>query len=1170
MQYPLISEYIESVLDADNFATLTNLRPVLDNNGNPVMSSGNFAVVFKMTDGEKNYAVKCFTREQEGRDENYRLICEELNKIDSPYILKIKYLEKEIFVDTNQSDETEFPVLAMDWVEGKTLSAFLSDIAKEYDINHETWNEYKTKFNLFELRCMPTNFLWMTKWLLTQPFAHGDLKPDNIVVQENGTCVLIDYDGMFVPSMQGMSIACGGTQNFRHPYNQNQNLCKAVDNYAIAIIALSLQAFAIRPDLISKSSEFCIVSETDVLTNNYSERLLENKELSSDKSFQSVLSVFFHVLSCNTLSSEWFNATIGGILEPPDYDIYDTDRNDYWWDDNCWHDKYGMCYSWDGKKFLGHDSLKEKEYEERTGNYHIREGVLTICDKSIPYHCRSIIAPASIHAIGDFAFENCEGLKCINISSSVKYISDKNPWKGCFNIENMPIQSPNFTLKDGILYSSDFKVAHAMIYWHSNIRIDIRTREISSFAFWSGEKYCEGDYYGCYEYEIKPEHPIKQIALENVEKIGEYTFHNCSSAIFSQNGSIGQIGEGAFMGCKQLKSIDIKDVLEIPARVFSECDALQAVFVDQVYHIDSAFNSCHSLKIFKVPQKTSYISEGAFDGCISLETIDVDEHNCVYASIDGVLFNKEKTTLIKYPRGKTSKCYEIPLTVNRILSYAFYDNEFIEHIISKNDITPFFEGGVFSGCSIDSKAFEYCHSLKTFKVPQRTSYISEDAFRECISLEAFDVDEHNCVYASMDGVLFNKEKTTLIKYPRGKTSKCYEIPLTVNRILSHAFCDNEFIEHIISKNDITPFFEGNVFSGCSSIETCEIKLSQNVNKESLYNLGRSLPMSEALPYLKKAVEMGCVDALKFLSWRYDGDWEDNEQFIYWAKYAANYFWSETGKYYRYWLEYEKKHPNEAKNKNSWIKKARASLTRIEKRTVLSQIKETHSKTPLRFSVNGESFEMIPVEGGEFVWWYSFEVRECRTEWYDVHEIIKNFAIGKVVVTQALWETVMNHNPSTFKGENLPVENVSFDECKDFIERLNLLTGQKFRLLSKNEWYYAAMGGNKRIGNRYSGSDDINEVAWYAKNSGGKTHPVGTKMANELGVYDMCGNVYEWTETCQEGYCPSVGKLGGDWNENSGACRIPYYDEERTSINTEGIGYVKTYTSIGLRLALSLE
>ncbi len=315
MQYPLISEYIESVKDADNFATLTGLRPVLDNNGNPVMSSGNFAVVFKMTDGEKNYAVKCFTREQEGRDENYRLIFEELNKVDSPYILKIKYLEKEIFVDTNQTDKTEFPVLVMDWVEGKTLSTFLSDIAKEYDNNHELWSDKETQYNLFELRCMPTNFLWMTKWLLTQPFAHGDLKPDNIVVRENGTCVLIDYDGMFVPSMQGMPIVCGGTQNFRHPYNQNQNLCKAVDNYAIAIIALSLQTFAIRPDLISKSSEFCIVSETDVLSNKYLQRLTEQEELTSDKSFQDLLSVFMHVLSRNTLTSEWFEETIGEILQ---------------------------------------------------------------------------------------------------------------------------------------------------------------------------------------------------------------------------------------------------------------------------------------------------------------------------------------------------------------------------------------------------------------------------------------------------------------------------------------------------------------------------------------------------------------------------------------------------------------------------------------------------------------------------------------------------------------------------------------------------------------------------------------------------------------------------------------------------------------------------------------
>ena len=130
MLYPTLSEYKEAILLAeDNFNVLTYLRPVLDDDGQPVMTSGNFAVVFKMKDVEtgKFHAVKCFTREQEGRTEAYRLIAEELKDVDSPYLTSIRYLDKELFVDTNQSTETEFPVLLMDWVEGKTLDKYLRE-----------------------------------------------------------------------------------------------------------------------------------------------------------------------------------------------------------------------------------------------------------------------------------------------------------------------------------------------------------------------------------------------------------------------------------------------------------------------------------------------------------------------------------------------------------------------------------------------------------------------------------------------------------------------------------------------------------------------------------------------------------------------------------------------------------------------------------------------------------------------------------------------------------------------------------------------------------------------------------------------------------------------------------------------------------------------------------
>ena len=167
MNYPLISEYIEAIKAAkDNFEKLTNLRAVLGDDGQPVLTSGNFAVVFKMKDEEtgKFYALKCFTKEQEGRAEAYHQIAEKLKDVDSPYLVSLRYLEKELFVDTEQTDETEFPVLLMDWVEGKTLDKYLRENLDDK----------------YALEMLAYRFSQLAQWLIPQPFAHGDLKPIGI------------------------------------------------------------------------------------------------------------------------------------------------------------------------------------------------------------------------------------------------------------------------------------------------------------------------------------------------------------------------------------------------------------------------------------------------------------------------------------------------------------------------------------------------------------------------------------------------------------------------------------------------------------------------------------------------------------------------------------------------------------------------------------------------------------------------------------------------------------------------------------------------------------------------------------------------------------------------------------------------------------------------------
>lgn len=170
----------------------------------------------------------------------------------------------------------------------------------------------------------------------------------------------------------------------------------------------------------------------------------------------------------------------------------------------------------------------------------------------------------------------------------------------------------------------------------------------------------------------------------------------------------------------------------------------------------------------------------------------------------------------------------------------------------------------------------------------------------------------------------------------------------------------------------------------------------------------------------------------------------------------------------------------------------------------------------RFTVNGVSFDMVRVEGGTFRMGATSEQED--EAWDDekpVHSVtLSSYYIGKTEVTQALWQAVMGNNPSPLKGADLPVESVSWDDCQEFIQKLNSLTGRNFRLPTEAEWEFACRGGNNSRGYKYSGSNNLGSVAWYDGNSGDQTHPVGTKAPNELGIYDMSGNVWEW---CSDWY-----------------------------------------------------
>ena len=255
MNYPSISDYIEALRDAeDSLSELKDLRLVYDDQGHPIMSSGNFAVVFKMQAPTGEYhALKCFLRDQEERSERYRLIAEELQYVQSTYLVKFRYLESELFVDVPNTGGEEYPVLLMDWVDGVPLDQYLKTI-----INKK--NGYKKDLLAYR-------FSLLARWLVTQPFAHGDLKPDNICVRDDGSLVLLDYDGMYVPALSGRKSLEQGSPHYRHPLRSTLPFDAHIDDYSLSLILLSLRAIALDETLYVRysSSEYLLLSEQDQL-----------------------------------------------------------------------------------------------------------------------------------------------------------------------------------------------------------------------------------------------------------------------------------------------------------------------------------------------------------------------------------------------------------------------------------------------------------------------------------------------------------------------------------------------------------------------------------------------------------------------------------------------------------------------------------------------------------------------------------------------------------------------------------------------------------------------------------------------------------------------------------------------------------------------------------------
>lgn len=761
MNYPLLSEYIESIkLAEDNFEELKHLRPVLDEDGKPVMSSGNFAVVFKMKDEQtgKLHAVKCFLKEEESRAEAYRMIAEELEPVNSSYLTPIRYLDKELFVDSNVTNETEFPILLMDWVEGQTLDKYIRE-----NIDDQ-----------YALEMLAYQFCRLAMWLLPQPFAHGDLKPDNIIVREDGSLVLVDYDGMYVPAMKGQKARELGSPDFRHPSRTADEFNEHIDDFPIASILLSLKAIALQPDLLEEygAKDRLLFSTSDYCN-------IENSSLSLaisylvDESFQSLFVQFKQLIRDNSYTLT-LSGSIAKVLRNKLMTISTKFYSSKDFKDSV-KDECGVYYSNDGTRLLYISWLQNESYV-------LGKRTKVICD----------------HAFGDFFHHPCKGVKTVILSKQLVAIGD-GAFMGC-DIESILL--PNSTLFIG-------EYAFSRCKFLKTIQLPMSVISLGNGTFAS----CTS---------------LENVTLPGtLEKIPDRLFSNCTSlkSIIIPD-SVRSIGEKSFKGCISLEKIIIPEgVISIGEWAFSECSSLKIIELPSTLrHIDKyAFKNCQSIKSIVLPDNIDSLEGNPFVGC----QCDIVTKTPHFKFIDKALYTSDMKKIISC----LSDCqsFSIPDSVVIIGDSSFMRLPTIQKVYIPDSVVTI-EQFAFEKCDnllevihadsikrIGWAAFSGCGKLTLFRIPSKIEILGEHAFSGCGSLKSVILPK-TLLFMGVNPFLYCKcqiiNNTLFFKYCNGSlyssdmkylisvdnTVSNYNVPKSVISIGEKAFYDSRCTDIILSNN----------------------------------------------------------------------------------------------------------------------------------------------------------------------------------------------------------------------------------------------------------------------------------------------------------------------------------------------------------------------------------
>lgn len=783
MDFPLVSEYIEAIKSANkNFKELSFLCPVLDSGNLPIMVNGSSSVVFKMLNEQNGmfYAIKCFTKDQEGRAETYQKIAKVLHHISSPYFVPVRYFEKELSVTTGQSTETDFPVLLIDWVEGKPLDKYLFD---------NTDNQYV-------LDILTYRFSLLASWLGSTHIIHGEIKPENILVDEDGSLVLVDYDGMYVPNIEELDTCEQESSNKSRSLYKESVFMDSTDDYPLIAILLSLKIISHNPNIIKERFifDYLLFNNDDINDISKSRIYIDHVQNQlSDNDFRVLNGLF--LLACSKCSIKGISFQLS---KPLTTSISDEDWEEAKKSGKGWFSK-------DEQRFYGiyNPKSRNEDYKmlQLMGGSVVLDGDETkvICDYALSdvSHYTEIVFPERVETIGYHVFYNVNHIDRINLPKHLYNICG-NPFEGVI-IDEINNLSSNYVVNGNALFSSMQKKLISYYSKKNEFKIGKPTEIIGKKAFASNNY-------------------IKHIIIDEGVKI---------------------IEQGAFANCSNLEVIGLpKTLITIEDEAFHHTVVEPNIPIIQQESNETEKKYCDICSL-TIPCNVTSIGRKALLGIMSIKC-----ESSSFQIVDDALLSVDGSELLYYFGKKAN--FSIPEGVSVIYSCAFMNNQYLKTVSIPDSVT-FVEEYAFAQChkltkvafkgkhtQIKQGTFSCCTALKDVRLPKLLSIIPNESFLHCSSLTDFIFPSNLSVigeraFCGCDSFIKLEIPDTIVSIGKSAFSSCSKIkelylPKHLKIIEEESFLCCEELELIHFPDELEEI-RSYAFQDCKSIVQIELPLN---------------------------------------------------------------------------------------------------------------------------------------------------------------------------------------------------------------------------------------------------------------------------------------------------------------------------------------------------------